>query len=156
MEGRWQKKSLLQRNGRGAAPLLGRKRSRLSGARRSRARRQRRAGGRRRRRRRRSSSEDSWSPKTQTGRRLPVAGGALEARVFQRKRRSAVDGPIRRQPIGKAQSRIDDGGGTTGVRAQGRPGGGQGAGRQLTPKRRREIARKAAAARWGKGKENKL
>src|ERR1022692_568285 len=84
MEGRWQKKSLLQRNGRGAAPLLGRKRSRLSGARRSRARRQRRAGGRRRRRRRRSSSEDSWSPKTQTGRRLPVACGALEARVFQR------------------------------------------------------------------------
>src|ERR1017187_3151045 len=96
MEGRWQKKSLLQRNGRGAAPLLGRKRSRLSGARRSRARRQRRAGGRRRRRRRRS--EDSWSPKTQTGRRLPVAGGALEARVFQRKRRSAVDGPTGRQP----------------------------------------------------------
>src|ERR1022692_830762 len=133
MEGRWQKKGLLQRNGRGAAPLLGRKRSRLSGARRSRARRQRRAGGRRRRqrraggrrrrRRRRSSSEDSWSPKTQTGRRLPVAGGALEARVFQRKRRSAVDGPTRRQPIGKAQSRIDDGGGTTGVRAKGRPGG---------------------------------
>src|ERR1017187_3864171 len=83
MEGRWQKKSLLQRNGRGAAPLLGRKRSRLSGARRSRARRQRRAGGRRRRRRRRSSSEDSWSPKTQTGRRLPTAGAAFEARVFQ-------------------------------------------------------------------------
>src|ERR1022692_3907194 len=83
MEGRWQKKSLLQRNGRGAAPLLGRKRSRLSGARRSRARRQQRAGGRRRRRRRRSSNEDSWSPKTQTGRRLPVAAAALEARVFQ-------------------------------------------------------------------------
>src|ERR1019366_8863103 len=53
--------------------------------------------------------------------------------------------------LGKAQSRIDDGRGTTGMRAQGRLGGGQGASRQPHTK---APARDRAQGRGGAVGEN--
>src|ERR1022692_157365 len=153
MEGRWQKKSLLQRNGRGAAPLLGRKRSRLA------------AQGDRAQGGSGALGEEEGEGEEEAAVKIVGAPRRKRADVCRwqagHSKRAFFRGSGARQWMGRhagsllAKLRAAS---MTAVERQecARKGGlvgGNARAAKLTPKRRREIARKAAATRWGKEKK---